>query len=200
MSKRGFDYKKRREWRAWGAKREWPVLNPQPTEDPTILSNVPTDSVEPVQQTWAILGNATGSSSITTATTTFLTQSTFTGFKVIERSSDYPDEAWLSPDDADALFSMPRSGFVIAQVQLGWDGNTTGTRWLELSLAGNSIAVEQPAAEISFSDRQNTVNMMMLDGGGNGFVRVRQDSGGTRTVDIDDLYIAYLPTQGGVWQ
>src|SRR5712691_8025610 len=34
---RGFDYKRTRPWKGWGAKREWPVLNPSLTDPNTYV-------------------------------------------------------------------------------------------------------------------------------------------------------------------
>ena len=113
MTRYGFDYRKRRQWLAWGAKREWPPLNPLPSDPNTyvyISSDHTTDPPPtPVDSTGVVQDYAQ------TTINTFSWDAI--GPEATETRSSLP-EGTVSQNDAYIIPIVPSTDFAI--LSAGW--------------------------------------------------------------------------------
>ena len=184
---RGFDYKKRKDWPARGARREWPPLNPEP-QDPTLISNtIVGGTTASLQQTYVNIrasGVTVPSGVGTTVHSTDFVLDTWL-------SNDYAIGAWL--DGTTDSFRFPRSGPFTAVVRVEWENETTGYRFVGFS-AG---AFETAAQDLASENLDMTVpNTGYAAGGDHGDVILLQNSGADRVATVH-IFIAYMPSGAG---
>jgi hypothetical protein len=187
---RGFDYKRRRDWPAKGARREWPPLNPE-DQDPTLLANIPTSVFDggggggavTLQETYASAFNS-GVQTITSGTLTTIATTTFDPGNIL--SDDFVIGDWL--DGTANTIRFPRDGIATVQATVDWDANTTGDRFLQYQSAGVSnvaTTLSQPASNFVYDALQVVTNQDIYSAGDYGLIQVRQNSGANRTCFVE---------------
>lgn len=195
---RGFDYKRRRDWPARGARREWPPLNVQDM-DPTLLSNVNLTQVGVGGSgvvTWA---SFIGTRSVSDATLDVVPASVFSILSGTELSGDFPASAWTTSGGVG--IRMPRDGMRAVHVTVGWDGNTTGERTITIgeTYGNNVTGTADAAADLvgGSGQLQTLVDIQPAVGGNDCPITLYQDSGGSRTAIID-VVVVYFDGSGSL--